>query len=72
MIPEFLIGNLGDTHLYTNHLEQAKEQMDRTPYDLPQLEYVNPTNMRGLYLDINAFKIKNYISHPAIKAPLSN
>ena len=37
MVPEELIGNLGDTHLYLNHLEQAKEQIARTPYELPKL-----------------------------------
>jgi thymidylate synthase len=37
MIPDELIGNLGDVHLYNNHLEQAKEQCNRTPYDLPKL-----------------------------------
>jgi thymidylate synthase len=37
MIPDELIGNLGDVHLYNNHIEQAKEQCNRTPYDLPKL-----------------------------------
>ena len=37
MIPDELIGNLGDVHLYTNHVEQAKEQIGRTPYELPKL-----------------------------------
>ena len=37
MIPDELIGNLGDTHLYLNHIEQAKEQISRTPYKLPKL-----------------------------------
>jgi len=72
MMPEELIGNLGDVHLYSNHIEQAKEQISRTPYPLPQLEYINPTNVQGLYLDVNAFQIKKYQYHPTIKAPLSN
>ena len=38
MIPDELIGNLGDTHLYLNHIEQAKEQIGREPFDLPQLK----------------------------------
>jgi thymidylate synthase len=38
MIPEDLIGNLGDVHLYKNHIEQAKEQISREPYDLPKIE----------------------------------
>ncbi len=37
MVPDELIGNLGDTHLYLNHLEQAKEQITRTPFELPKL-----------------------------------
>ena len=37
MIPEELIGNLGDVHLYNNHIEQAKEQITRTPFELPKL-----------------------------------
>jgi len=41
MVPDQLIGNLGDVHLYTNHIEQAKEQITRTPYDLPKLEIYN-------------------------------
>ena len=40
MVPDQLIGNLGDTHLYLDHLEQAKEQLTREPYALPQL-YIN-------------------------------
>jgi thymidylate synthase len=37
MISEELIGNLGDVHLYSNHIEQAKEQIDREPFELPKL-----------------------------------
>jgi thymidylate synthase len=37
MVPDQLIGNLGDTHLYSNHIEQAKEQIGREPYPLPTL-----------------------------------
>ena len=37
MVPDQLIGNLGDVHLYNNHIEQAKEQITRTPYQLPKL-----------------------------------
>jgi len=37
MVPDELIGNLGDVHLYSNHIEQAKEQIGRTPYELPKL-----------------------------------
>jgi thymidylate synthase len=37
MVPDELVGNLGDVHLYSNHIEQAKEQISRTPYKLPKL-----------------------------------
>ena len=80
MIPDELIGNLGDTHLYLNHIEQAKEQITRTPYELPKLKILdNPCkHVEGLPLvdvsnyNINDFQLENYQSHPAIKAPLSN
>jgi thymidylate synthase len=37
MIPDELIGNLGDVHLYSNHVEQAEEQISREPFELPKL-----------------------------------
>ena len=37
MVPDELIGNLGDVHLYSNHVEQVKEQIDRTSFELPTL-----------------------------------
>jgi len=37
MVPDELIGNLGDVHLYLNHVDQAKEQIGREPFDLPRL-----------------------------------
>jgi thymidylate synthase len=73
MVPDDLIGNLGDVHLYSNHIEQAKEQIGREPYELPTLD-IHPGildyNMENYEIDM--FTIKNYKSHPAIKAPLSN
>jgi thymidylate synthase len=129
MIPDELIGNLGDTHLYANHIEQAKEQIGRkytpeerseflensmgkdsyrlavselmpfgggmseyydlyripyytrTPFELPTLRF-NSGNENWQLLEIDeiinsldpdfTFKLENYQSHPAIKAPLSN
>jgi thymidylate synthase len=79
MVPEDLIGNLGDVHLYSNHIEQAKEQITRTPFELPKLK-MNPIFLanlehKGLDEAINGqvnFELENYQSHPAIKAPLSN
>ncbi len=68
MIPDELIGNLGDTHLYLNHIEQAKEQINRTPYELPTVHIRD--GMESFMPD--DIILENYISHPTIKAPLSN
>jgi thymidylate synthase len=81
MVPDQLIGNLGDVHLYLNHIEQAKEQIDREPFALPTLKHLKADSFykslsedQSLYshLDNNDFELVNYQSHPAIKAPLSN
>ena len=72
MVPDELIGNLGDTHLYSNHIEQANEQISREPMRLPTLVMVtNPELTFDEYVYEN-FKLVNYESHPTIKAPLSN
>jgi thymidylate synthase len=68
MIPDELIGNLGDTHLYVNHIEQAKEQISRAPFELPNV-HVRDGIQSFMPGDII---LENYQSHPAIKAPLSN
>jgi thymidylate synthase len=71
MVPDELIGNLGDTHLYSNHIEQAKEQIGRTSFDLPQLK--TQAKMDGICCNVpDDFVLEGYQSHPAIKAPLSN
>jgi len=78
MIPDQLIGNLGDVHLYSNHLEQAKEQMDREGFDLPIVKLSSGHNLRAAVkgnfdeIDPNDIMLINYQSHPTIKAPLSN
>jgi len=68
MIPGELIGNLGDTHLYSNHIDQANEQCGRRPYKLPTIKLENINLLDGEF----DYKIENYESHPTIKAPLSN
>jgi len=68
MIPDELIGNLGDVHLYNNHIEQAKEQISREPFDLPTVHVRD-----GIFCSsVNDVILENYQSHPTIKAPLSN
>ena len=71
MIPDELIGNLGDVHLYSNHIEQAKEQIGRTSFDLPKLK--TDAKMDGICCNgPDDFILEGYQSHPTIKAPLSN
>ena len=88
MVPEDLIGNLGDVHLYNNHLEQAAEQCSRDPYELPTIEiternwyihekvkeHLGEKNFDEKILSYrpDCFELINYQSHPSIKAPLSN
>ena len=78
MVPENLIGNLGDTHLYNNHLEQAREQIGRSSFNLPSVELNFDFIFRDGYLVAwdrikpENVVLKNYNSHPSIKAPLSN
>ena len=68
MIAGELIGNLGDTHLYKNHIQQAKEQIVREPFPLPTIELSNVDILNGEW----DYEIKGYEYHPTIKAPLSN
>tara|TARA_R110000737_G_scaffold277933_1_gene284698 strand:- start:162 stop:956 length:795 start_codon:yes stop_codon:yes gene_type:complete len=66
--PGELIGNLGDTHLYLNHIEQAKEQISRDGFDLPTIKLSNVDILNGEF----DYELSNYKFHPSIKAPLSN
>ena len=66
--PGELIGNFGDVHLYTNHLVQAEEQVDRYSYDLPEVKLSCYDIYRG---DVDV-ELINYKSQPVLKAPLSN
>ena len=68
MVPDELIGNLGDTHLYLNHLTQAKEQIKREPFSLPKMEIKNCDIQTGEF----SYELLHYTSHPKIEAPLSN
>jgi thymidylate synthase len=68
MVPDELIGNLGDVHLYKNHIEQAKEQITREPMKLPTV-HVRDGIFCSSPVDII---LENYQSHPSIKVPLSN
>ena len=66
--PGDLIGNLGDVHLYNNHIEQAKEQVSRDGFDLPTIKLSNVDIFNGEF----DYELIDYQSATAIKAPLSN
>ena len=68
MIPDQLIGSLGDVHLYSNHIEQATEQLSREIYDLPTIKFSNINILDGEF----DYEVKDYKYHPSIKAPISN
>jgi thymidylate synthase len=86
MVPDQLIGNLGDVHLYSNHIEQAKEQIAREPMKLPELWYLDeyhyltdeelvgpiPFDEKIEKFRPDFFTMHGYDPHPTIKAPLSN
>lgn len=64
-----LIVTIGNAHLYNNHLEQAKEQIQRKPYRFPKLTIVGDVKDIDSFTEDN-FKLEGYESHPHIKAPL--
>ena len=88
MIPDELIGNLGDVHLYSNHIHQAKAQILRKPFSLPRVniternwyqhelvkEHLGPKTFDQKISSYrpDCFELIGYESHSGIKAPLSN
>ena len=60
----------GDTHLYSNHFEQAKEQLSREPLPLPKLNIKRKPSSLFDY-EFEDFEIVGYESHPHIKAPVA-
>jgi thymidylate synthase len=78
MVPDQLIGNLGDTHLYLNHLEQAKEQKSRKSYELPWVElnfdfkYIDGYIIDWKNIKVSDIQLQNYLSGPKITAELNN
>ena len=69
MIPHELIFSGGDVHLYTNHIELAKEQLKRNTYNLAKLEL---TNESIFDLSLDNFKVTGYESSSVLKGELSN
>ena len=68
MIPDQLIGSLGDVHLYLNHIEQAEEQIEKEPFELPKMDVIESDILNGQF----EYNLLDYQSHGQIKAPLSN
>jgi thymidylate synthase len=66
---EFIL-SLGDVHLYSNHVEQAREQLSREPRPLPILR-LNPQRRSLDEFRFEDIAIEAYAPHPAIKAPIA-
>ena len=64
------VHTFGDTHLYTNHLEQTREQLSRQPRKLPTIR-LNPAVKNLFDFTYADFTLENYDPHPAIKAPVA-
>ena len=72
MVPDEVIGNLGDVHLYLNHIEPIKEQLTREPYPLPTVKISDRVVNDISEYTLDDIILENYQSHPTIKMPLSN
>lgn len=70
LLPGEFVWTGGDVHLYTNHIEQAKLQLSREPYAIPQLTIKRKPESLFDY-KFEDFEIVNYQSHPSIKAPIA-
>jgi thymidylate synthase len=70
LAPGEFIHTFGDVHLYRNHVEQAREQLARTPRPLPQMR-LNPAVSDLFAFRYEDFEVVGYDPHPAIKAPVA-
>jgi thymidylate synthase len=68
--PGDFVHTLGDAHLYSNHLEQAREQLTREPRDLPTLE-LDPACRSIDDFAFESISVVGYDPHPAIRAPIA-
>ncbi|WP_202080329.1 thymidylate synthase [Caldalkalibacillus salinus] len=68
--PGDFVHTFGDVHIYLNHIDQVKEQLQREPYPLPQMK-INP-NVKDLFsFQHEDFELVNYQAHPHIKGEVS-
>lgn len=68
--PGDFVHTLGDTHIYSNHIEQVKIQLERSPFPLPQM-LINP-NVKSIFdFKYEDFKLENYNAHPHIKGKVA-
>lgn len=70
LIPGEFVWTGGDVHLYSNHVEQSRQQLEREPYALPQLNIKRKPQSIFEY-GYDDFEILNYQAHPSIKAPIA-
>jgi len=70
MLPGEFVHSFGDAHLYSNHLDQARLQLSRTPFPLPQM-HINQEVKDIFQFRYEDFELKNYQSHPAIRAQVA-
>lgn len=68
--PGEFVHTFGDVHLYNNHIEQARTQLERTPYPLPTMR-INPDVNDIFGFQYSDFELQNYQAHPHIKAPVA-
>jgi thymidylate synthase len=64
------VHTFGDAHIYINHLEQVKTQLERTPQQLPTL-HLNPAKQKIDDFEFQDFKLEGYVPYPPIKAPVA-
>ena len=70
LVPGDFVHVLGDAHLYLNHLDQARQQLERTPRALPRLT-LDPAVKSLLEFRYEHFRLEGYDAHPRIAAPIS-
>jgi thymidylate synthase len=68
--PGDFVHTFGDAHLYLDHLEQARLQLTRSTYPLPQVK-INPSIKDIFHFKFEDFELEDYQAHPHIKAPIS-